>query len=245
MIARILAVFVGLGLLIGGVFCFRAGWNATPGDGSFRWTLFWGVVMALAGVCAVIGAFIPADQLQGGIPAPVPIHQSTVGPVIDVAHHQMCAGGCFLFLGGAALMALAILLVIVGFERGAPEWSFWLVFALFFLLGWGVLSSGSYWLRSGFGRSYYFRAGRGGISVRIPGSYTLLGLSYHVIQFDLPWADIRVCQPHRFLVNGLEMESYLDLETARGGSFRVYGWHFREELSEIVENLDRAREATL
>jgi hypothetical protein len=127
------------------------------------------------------------------------VHDSRVGPVIDVAQPSMVKAiisGFLWTLFGFMLVACGVVVFIVSFEGEGERSSEWYLFfgfgVLLLIFGWVLSTSIARSIAAASGGKLYFRAGPGGISVSYPGSPMIsrLFLSYRIRSHDVPWKDI-------------------------------------------------------
>lgn len=174
--------------------------------------------------------------------ADLSFHASSVGPVVDVARHTWWKA-LFLALlwsvvGVPCLMTAAVVVYIACTEK--TEWFMPLIALLPLLFGWGFLASGLYWARTAFQSGYHFRAGNGGLSVRVPGSTRRFGFGIDLLDFEVPWKDVKRCYPFLRTINGITSESAIVLEGEAGWVARIHTAHFAESRDTIASNIAQA-----
>lgn len=174
--------------------------------------------------------------------ADLSFHASSVGPVIDVARHSwwkaLFLGAIWSVIGVPCLMTAAVILYIACTEK--TEWFLPLTALPMLLFGWCFVASALYWFRTAFQGGYYFRAGHGGLAVRVPGTTKRFGLGINLLDFDVPWKDIKRCYPFLRTINGITSESAIIVEGEAGWKARIHTAHFFEARDTIAGNIAQA-----
>jgi len=161
----------------------------------------------------------------------------------------------------AASVAAAVYLWGPGFVvEGEPEdlaqarkdygWAFQLGVGFLGLLAYWCLAVALSSLIVFFHPSYYFRAGPGGLSVRVPNGPCLstLGLTVNLLEFDMPWDEIqRWWIVEERPLGGVSRScysypSFVNVKTFAGEEFSIPTEYFRESPNIIVSKITDAQE---
>lgn len=170
------------------------------------------------------------------------VQPSAVGDVVDVARHTWWKAAplaiMWLTFGIPCLMTAAVIVYIASTE--STEWFFGFIAILPFLFGWMGLTSAIYWLRTAFQTGYHFRAGPGGLSVRVPGGTTRFGLGLEIFDFEVNWQQVKRCYPYLRTINGITSESAIVVEGDSGWEAHIHTAHFAESRDTIADNIAQA-----
>jgi hypothetical protein len=172
---------------------------------------------------------------------------SGLGKVSDVGHYvrwKAISSGIFnLLLGGAFLGFGAFFLYLTQAEPALS--SLWFVAVLPMLFGWLIFSMTAVpALRAGCQSGCYFRAGPGGLSLRIPVVKTLeavlLVLGVKVVEYDLRWEQVKSYEVFVYSTSFGSSYSIL-IRLNDGTNIWVPEQYFAETAGAMVANITRAR----
>lgn len=165
---------------------------------------------------------------------PARTYSSSVGLVVDVARRsraKLLIGSCLWALTGPPLAIGAFELVS---SYGAHIVV--AVMAGIVVLCVGLLAAVSRWCAA-FEPNCYFRAGRGGISIRVPRIFP-----YEMIETDVPWSAVTKWYPFLHTINFVPIESAVVFETT-SGKLTIEDCHFKESRRRIVANIQKVLKA--
>jgi hypothetical protein len=172
---------------------------------------------------------------MAGIALRASTHSSSVGLVIDVARHsrtRLLISSCLCALTGPPLAVGAFGLLS---SQGLP-----IVVAVIaaIVVLWASLLGAVSRFRAAFEPNCYFRAGRGGISLRVPGTATPF-FTYKMIETDVPWRAVTKWYPYLHTINVAPIESAVVVETT-SSKLTIEDCHFKESRRRIVANIQEA-----
>jgi hypothetical protein len=183
--------------------------------------------------------------------AGAPLHDSTVGNVIDVATPatgKLKALG--LIWGLCALGPIVVLnyLVINALTSDSPMLSAQHPLeiagaALMPFVAWFALGSAIQRFSASSSEERHFRSGPGGISVCLPndGAKATFCFSLKTWKFDLRWDQIKTWYPYVHSINGVPTERSIIFETIKGEKISIKTYHFAEKQKQIANNIAKAR----
>jgi hypothetical protein len=181
------------------------------------------------------------------------IYDSPVGPVVDVATKGKFGGifrGCaWLMVGGALAIVPGVFvsdaIELLQMQRPGAQVSVCLAIFSFMALVYPFWATAVRRFRAAFETDCYFRAGSGGLSVRLPGKARLLALllGYTTDEYYLPWAAVKQWYPYSaygFWGIPFIMERSIIVEMETGGSLHLHTYFFSESNQRIADNIRRA-----
>lgn len=198
-------------------------------------------------------------------------HESSVGPVFDAATWSqrkalvmavICLIGGMAFAGGAAYAwapgvfldeppeALQSLNKEIADLKQDYFWRTQAAIGFVAFIGFVGLAGACSSTVSLFSGDYYFRAGPGGISVRVPNGLDLIkfGLTYKVLQLDLSnqeidnWVITQHKQAGAISRDAGNVMAFLKIETVAGKKYDFSLDHFREPARIISNKIEDARQ---
>jgi hypothetical protein len=171
------------------------------------------------------------------------VWDSAVGKVVDVATYSPSklyrrAIGWMFVAAGMFLSAVA-----GWFELSKPHADELVGICLYMTVSLFPLATGVRRLMAASEKDCYFRAGPGGISVRIPGFPTLSSLTfrYKMAQFDIPWSAVRQWRPHILRINFILFAWWIEfIDNTDHFIANIPMFFFSQSYKQVVEKITEA-----
>jgi hypothetical protein len=106
---------------------------------------------------------------------------------------------------------------------------------------WVGLRAAVFRWRAAFEPNCYFRAGRGGIAIRVPRDAGPF-FPYEMIETEVTWSAVTKWYPYLHTINFLPSESAVVFETT-SGKLTIDDFHFKESRRRIVANIQKVLKA--
>lgn len=174
---------------------------------------------------------------------------SSVGETIDVATPYALKLRLLALVWGLGALFFGFLisyffyLPLMGKETGIDTGTTIACLVLMPLFLWFCLGNAVIRIRASLVRGRYFRAGPGGISVRLPETTLSASLRFKmtIIQLDLPWEKVKTWYPFTSAHQGIVTERSIVFELHKNKRIAIPTFHFREKQKEIAANVARAQ----